>query len=96
MPNFPNGETALQMWLARNVKYPKRTRKAKIQGTVLVSFTIDKDGKIAEAEVIKGIHTDADAECLRIINTMPRWQPGLLEGEPVPVRYTVPVRFSIN
>lgn len=96
MPAFPGGENALLRWLGLNITYPKAARKAKAQGLVVISFIVEKNGQIADAEVIRGFHPEADAEALRVVNRMPQWKPGLQEGEPVPVRYTLPVRFSIN
>jgi protein TonB len=96
MPEFPGGEARLLQWLATNIKYPKKAYKANAQGLVVVTYVVEKDGRIRDAEVIKGIHPDADAEALRVVNRMPIWKPGLQEGEPVPVRYTLPVRYTIN
>jgi TonB family protein len=96
MPEFPGGERAMLTWLSMNVRYPKTTRKAKAQGVVIVVFVVDKDGNISNPEVIKGFHADADAMALHVVKGMPTWKPGLLEGEPVPVRYTLPVRFALN
>lgn len=96
MPEFPGGEQALLRWLGSNVKYPKTVRKANAQGLVVISFVVSKEGQISEAEVVKGFHPDADAEGLRVINGMPVWRPWLQEGEPVAVRYTLPIRFSIR
>lgn len=95
MPSFPGGEQAMQSWLARNLTYPKTTRKDKAQGLVVVSFVVNEAGKITDAEAIKGVHPDADAEALRVINSMPLWEIGLLEGKPSKVRFTVPIRFSL-
>lgn len=96
MPKFPGGEKIMLKWIAANMRYPKTTRKAKAEGLVIISFVVDEQGRIGEAELIKGIHPDADAEGLRVINAMPTWKPGLLEGKPVPVRYTLPLRFALN
>ncbi|WP_299706243.1 energy transducer TonB [uncultured Pontibacter sp.] len=96
MPEFPGGEKRMLQWLATYVRYPKTTRKAKAQGVVFVVFVVDKEGNIGNPEVIKGFHADADAEALRVVKGMPTWKPGLLEGEPVPVRYTLPIRFAIH
>ena len=96
MPAFPGGERRLLQWLATNVRYPKTTRKDEAQGEVFISFVVDKSGRISNPEVIKGFHADADAEALRVVQAMPTWKPGLQEGEPVPVRYTLPLRFSLH
>ncbi|GAB3194955.1 protein TonB [Pontibacter aydingkolensis] len=95
-PVFPGGEDAMLRHLSSNIKYPKATRKAKVQGLVVIVFDVDTNGNLGEHTVLKNLHPDADAEALRVIKTMPVWKPGLLEGEPVPVRYTLPIRFTIN
>jgi TonB family protein len=95
MPEFPGGEERMLKWLATYIRYPKTTRKAKAQGLVFVSFVVDKDGNIINPEVIRGFHVDADEEALRVVKGMPTWKPGLLEGKPTPVRYTLPVRFAL-
>ncbi|MFD2246711.1 energy transducer TonB [Pontibacter ruber] len=96
MPEFPGGESIMLRWLAMNIKYPKAVRKAEAQGLVVISFVVSKDGNVEDAEVIKGFHPDAEAEGLRVVNKMPKWKPGLQEGEPVPVRYTLPLKFSFK
>lgn len=95
-PVFPGGEEAMLKYLSRNIKYPKTTRKAKAQGLVIIIFDVDETGSLSEYTILKNLHPDADAEALRVIKNMPVWKPGLLEGEPVAVRYTLPIRFSIN
>jgi TonB family protein len=96
MPSFPGGEQAMLTWLSKNIGYPKAARKARAQGLVVITFEVNEAGQITDAEVIKGIHPDADAEALRLINSMPLWENGLLEGKPTKVRFTLPVRFSMN
>lgn len=108
-PEFPGGTTALLGYLAKNIKYPAECRENNIQGRVLVSFTIDKEGYIKEAEVVNheladpslaADHKPVDpllaAEALRVISAMPQWIPGKQRGEPVNVRYTVPINFRLD
>lgn len=95
MPLFPGGEQAMLRWLGSNIMYPKSMRKAKIAGLVVIAFMVDKNGRLIDTEIVKGVHPDGDAEALRVIDSMPIWQPGLQEGEPVSVRYVLPIRFSI-
>ena len=83
-------------WISSNLKYPRTTRKAKVQGVVIISYVIDEQGKIGDPKLIKGIHPDADAEAIRVIQAMPTWKPGQQEGKPVPVRYTLPLRFALQ
>lgn len=96
MPTFPGGEQAMLSYLAGNIKYPKKMAKAKVQGLVVVSFTVEKDGSLKDIEIVKSLHPDGDAEALRVIDNMPLWTPGLEEGKPVDVQYVLPVRYSIR
>ncbi|MCD8183911.1 MAG: energy transducer TonB [Bacteroides sp.] len=93
MPEYPdNGPVGLMKHIADNIQYSD-TGDTDVQGRVIVRFVVMKDGSIADATVIRGIHPLFDKEALRVINSMPRWKPGKQRGEAVNVRYTVPVRF---
>ena len=96
MPMFPGGEQAMLNYLSGNIKYPKQMRKARVQGLVVISFTVEKDGSLKDKEIVKSLHPDGDAEALRVIDNMPLWTPGLEEGKPVDVHYVLPVRYSIR
>ena len=96
MPQFPGGPSKLFEFLASNVNYPTEAEKAKIQGRVIVSFVVEKDGSISEAKVVKSIDPSLDAEALRVINAMPNWIPGKQKGEPVRVKYVVPMTFRLE
>ena len=96
MPTFPGGEQAMLNYLAGNIKYPKKMAKARVQGLVVISFTVEKDGSLKDKEIVKSLHPDGDAEALRVIDNMPVWTPGFEEGEPVDVHYVLPVRYSIR
>ena len=95
-PEFPGGTQALLDFLKKNVKYPAICRDNNIQGRVIVSFVVDKDGSIVEQQVEKGVHPKLDEEALRIISIMPKWKPGYNRGKPVRVKYSVPVTFRLN
>lgn len=96
MPQFSGGEQIMLNWLSKTIRYPKKMRKKKVRGLVITSFIVKEDGSISEAEVVKSLHPDGDAEALRVINSMPAWKPGLQEGKPVDVRYYLPIRYSIR
>ena len=96
LPEFPGGEYKMLNWLSRNIKYPKSMRKEKVQGLVVLTFVVKEDGSISEAEVVRELHPAADAEALRMISSMPTWKPGLQEGKPANVRYTLPIRYSFD
>lgn len=96
MPEFPGGTSALMEYLRKNIKYPSLCRENNIQGKVLISFVVNKDGKIVDTEVVKSVHPSLDKEALRVVSSMPAWKPGMQRGKPVRVRYTVPVNFRLN
>ena len=95
-PEFPGGTSALLEYLRKNIKYPAICRENNIQGRVIVSFIVNKDGGIVEPEVIKSVNPSLDKEALRVISGMPKWKPGSQRGKPVRVKYTVPVNFRLN
>ncbi len=93
MPEFPGGQEAMVNYLGKNIKYPEAAIEAGIQGAVYVSFTVDADGAIRDAEVMRGIGGGCDEEALRVVNSMPLWEPGMQRGEAVKVKYRMPIRF---
>lgn len=96
MPEFPGGQAALLDYLRKNIKYPRICQENNIQGRVLVTFIVNKDGAIVDPEVVKSVNPSLDKEALRVISTMPKWKPGSQRGKPVRVKYTVPVNFRLN
>ena len=95
-PEFPGGVQALLDYLRKNIKYPQICRENNIQGRVLVSFVVNKDGAIVDPQVVKSVNPSLDKEALRVISGMPNWKPGSQRGKPVRVKYTVPVNFRLN
>lgn len=95
MPEYPGGESAMFEFLMANLKYPKSCFDDKIQGRVLVTFVVEKDGSITDTEVLKSVNPDLDAEALRVINSMPAWTPGKQKGQTVRVKFTIPVIFKL-
>ena len=96
MPQFPGGQVELLNFLSDNVKYPADAEKKKIEGRVIATFVVDKDGSITDAEIVRSVYPSLDAEALRVINAMPKWVPGRHRGSPVRVKYTVPLTFSLK
>ena len=96
MPQFPGGTGGMTKFLMMNIKYPKTAHDANIQGRVIASFIIGKDGSVSDAKIIRSVSPDLDAEALRVINMMPKWTPGMEAGKPVTVRYTIPVIFRLS
>jgi protein TonB len=92
---FPGGFEAMGKFLAKNMKYPAVARRMGIEGSVYVSFVIDKEGKISDPQVIKGISTECDNEAIRVIQLMPPWKPGKQNGQPVKCRFVLPIKFKL-
>jgi TonB family protein len=95
-PTFPGGMGELTRYLNNNVRYPAEAEKKKIQGRVVCAFVINATGTVSNVEVISGVHPLLDSEAQRILNTMPRWNPGKHQGVAVAVQYSVPVTFRIQ
>ena len=97
MPEFPGGGmSALMGYLKDNMRYPASAKEKGTQGRVTVQFVVDKDGSIKEPKLLRSVDKDMDAEALRLISNMPKWKPGRQKGQPVAVKYTVPVMFSLD
>lgn len=96
MPEFPGGEQGLRTFLANTIKYPEEAQKAKTQGKVFVTFVVDKNGKVRNAKIARGVDPGLDAEALRVVSALPDWKPGKQKGEPVDVSYTVPINFALE
>lgn len=94
MPVFPGGQSALVQWLCDNLKYPDEAKKNGIKGRVVVVFVVEKDGSVGSAKVFRSVHPILDAEALRVVNAMPKWTPGKMQGKPVRVKYTLPLTFK--
>lgn len=96
MPAFPGGESALLGFISKSVKYPVIAQENGIQGRVIVSFVIERDGSVADAVVVRGVDPSLDKEALRVVKSMPKWTPGKQRGKPVRVKYTLPVTFRLQ
>ena len=96
MPEFPGGVDKLMAYLGKNIMYPASAKKAGVQGRVFVSFIVEKDGRVNESKILRGIGADCDEEALRVVNSMPKWKPGLSEGKPVRVQYNLPIKFQLQ
>ena len=96
MPSFPGGISGLRTYLNQNIRYPAEAQENCVQGRVVVSFVVGKDGHISDVTVLRSVDPSLDKEAVRVIRNMPRWTPGKHGGEPVKVRYNVPVSFRLN
>ena len=96
MPEFPGGMQECMKWLGKNIKYPAEAQEKGTQGRVIIQFVVEKDGSITNAKVVRSIDPLLDAEALRAIGQSPKWKPGKQKGEPVRVKYTLPVAFRLQ
>ena len=96
MPQFPGGQAALLEYLAKNIKYPVVAEENGVQGRVIVTFVVERDGSITDVRVVKSVDPSLDKEAARVFKSMPKWQPGKQNGSAVRVKYTVPVQFRLQ
>ena len=95
IPEFPGGWSAFMQWLTKNLKYPESAQKNKVQGTVVVSFIVNKDGSIASTKVSTSADPVLDAEALRVMKMMPKWKPGMDRNKVCRTMIAVPVVFKL-
>jgi len=95
-PEFQGGDQARIEYLIKNINYPKKARKAGIQGTVYITFIIEKDGKVSNVRILRGIGGGCDEESLRVVKNMPKWKPGRQRGKNVRVQYNMPLKFTLK
>lgn len=96
MPSFPGGPSALMKYLSENVKYPVVAQENGVQGRVVVSFVVEKDGHITDVKVVRSVDPSLDKEAARVVKSMPNWIPGKQNGSAVRVKYNVPVSFKLQ
>ena len=96
MPSFPGGNGALMSYLNSNVKYPVVAQENGVQGKVIISFVVERDGSISDVRVARSVDPSLDREAQRVVKSMPRWTPGKQNGQTVRVKYTVPVVFRLQ
>ena len=96
MPSFPGGDAALMAYLSKNIKYPVVAEENGIQGRVIATFVVERDGSITDVKVVKSVDPSLDKEAIRVLKSMPKWIPGKQNGSAVRVKYTVPVTFRLQ
>ena len=97
MPEFPGGVDKMYEYLSSNVVYPMEARKKKKQGKVVLVFVVTQSGEITEImSVNEPIGYGIEEEAIRVVKAMPRWNPGMINGKPVTVKFTLPIRFALN
>jgi protein TonB len=95
MPEFPGGIVVFMKWLTKNLRYPVQAQQQKIQGKVVVSFIINKDGSIASPTIVSSADPMLSAEALRVVKMMPRWKPGVSDGKPCRTMFAIPINFVL-
>ncbi len=96
MPKYPGGEIALRTFIGKEVKYPKEAQDKGIQGKVYITFVVADDGYVRNVEIARGVDPSLDQEAIRVIESLPQWTPGKLEGKNVNVSFTVPINFALQ
>ena len=95
LPEFPGGMAELMKYLQKNIRYPKICKEQRVQGRVIVQFVVNADSTITDVDVIKPVNPHLDEEAVRVVKAMPKWNPGKQRGEPVRVRFFLPVTFRL-
>ena len=93
MPSFKGN---VNSWLSSHLQYPAVAAENGIQGRVIVKFVVGKDGSVSQAQVVRGVDPALDREALRVVNAMPRWNPGMNNGQPANVWFTLPINFKLQ
>lgn len=95
-PSFPGGDLERIKFLQDNIRYPQMARESGIQGTVYVTFVVEKNGAVRDVRILRGIGGGCDEEAIRVINAMPNWHPGKQRGKPVRVQFNMPIKFTLQ
>ena len=96
MPEFPGGTHALFKFISENLEYPQHAIDGQIEGRVIVQFVVDKTGKVGNIQVVRSIDKLLDQAAIDVVRALPAWKPGMQNGQPVNVRYTLPVSFKLS
>jgi protein TonB len=95
-PAFPGGFQAFYSYLGQNIRYPADARDKQEQGRVIITMTVEKDGSLTNVKVVRGVSASLDQEAIRVISASPKWSPGIQNGRPVRVQYTIPISFALG
>lgn len=95
MPTFPGGDKALSEFISINIRYPQAALDKGVQGRVFVSFVVEPDGSLSDVKATRGIGSGCDEEAVRVVKSMPKWEPGKQGGQAVRVSYNLPVNFKL-
>jgi len=95
-PAFPGGDAARMKFLQDNIKYPVMAKESGIQGTVYVTFVVERSGAVTDVKILRGIGGGCDEEAVRVVKNMPKWEPGKQRGKPVRVQFNMPIKFTLS
>ena len=95
-PEYPGGMAALMKWIGKEIKYPSIAQEMNIEGRVIVQFVIGRDGSVRDVQVLRTVDPTLDKEAVRVVKAMRKWIPGRQRGEPVSVRFTLPITFKLQ
>ena len=95
-PTFPGGDSKLWEWLSQHIVYPPGCYESHIQGRVVIRFMIKADGSVGETEIIRGVYPELDREALRVVKSLPKFNPAILNGKAVDYWFTLPITFKLT
>jgi len=95
MPEYPGGEDAMMKFIQKSIQYPDSARENDVQGRVVIGFIVNEDGSLSDITVRKSVSWDIDREALRVVKRMPKFKPGMQDGKPVRVQFTLPIMFKL-
>lgn len=93
---MPRADYDLNEYLTKNLKYPEKAKRNKVEGKVMVRFVVDELGRINDPEVMRGVGSGCDEEALRVVKNMPPWKPAMDKGKPIKVHYVLPIKFRLS
>ena len=96
MPQFPGGDMALLNFINKSLKYPIDAQNKGIQGKVILRFVVNSDGKVGQVEILRGLSPSTDKEAIRVVNSFPKWTPGVQNGKSVSTYYVLPITFRLS
>lgn len=96
MPEFSGGTNELMNYIAKEIKYPKKIKRKGIEGLVVVCFIVDKDGSISDVKIIKSVNNKLDKEAIRVVKKMPKWEPGMQDGDAIRVQLNLPINYHLK
>ena len=94
-PLFPGGEAGFGKYLQKNLRYPAIARENNVQGRVVLTFVVERDGSLTDIKVLRPLGSGTDEEAIRVLKSSPKWSPGIQNGRPVRVQYSIPINFAL-